>query len=86
MSERSWIVWMKKDFGYDKKSGENVDAPEEIHPEQIRRLLEEQPVDKKPVSKICPVGSSCGSLRTGDHRRGDGSYQTFRHKWRKQPE
>lgn len=24
---------------------------------------------KKPVSKICPVGSSCGSLRTGDHRR-----------------
>lgn len=30
-----------------KKSGENVDAPEEIHPEQIRRLLEEQPVDKK---------------------------------------
>ena len=30
-----------------KKSGENVDAPEEIHPEQIKRLLEEQPVDKK---------------------------------------
>lgn len=30
-----------------KKSGENVDAPEEIQPEQIRRLLEEQPSDKK---------------------------------------
>ena len=30
-----------------KKSGENVDAPEEIHPEKIKRLLEEQPVDKK---------------------------------------
>lgn len=30
-----------------KKSGENVDAPEEIQPEQIRRLLEEQLSDKK---------------------------------------
>ena len=29
-----------------KKSGENVDAAEEIHPEQIKRLLEIQPVDK----------------------------------------
>ena len=30
-----------------KKSGKNVDAPEEIKPEQIRSLLEEQPTDKK---------------------------------------
>ena len=37
----------KKILDMIKKSGENVDAPEEIHPEQIRRLLEEQPVDKK---------------------------------------
>ena len=37
----------KKILDMIKKSGENVDAPEEIHPEQIKRLLEEQPVDKK---------------------------------------
>lgn len=37
----------KKILDMIKKSSENVDAPEEIHPEQIRRLLEEQPVDKK---------------------------------------
>ena len=76
----------KKILDMIKKSGENVDAPEEIHPEQINRLLEEQPVDKKSRFRRCASGSSCGSLRTGDHRRGDGSYQTFRHKWRKQPE
>lgn len=37
----------RKIFDMIKKSGENVDAPEEIQPEQIRRLLEEQPSDKK---------------------------------------
>ena len=37
----------KKILDMIKKSGENVDAPEEIHPERIRCLLEEQPVDKK---------------------------------------
>ena len=37
----------KKILDMIKKSGENVDAPEEIHPEQIKRLLEKQPVDKK---------------------------------------
>ena len=48
-----------------KKSGENVDAPEEIHPEQIKRLLEEQPVDKKkPVSKSMPSGEQ---LRQSSH-------------------
>ena len=29
----------KKILDMIKKSGENVDAPEEIHPEQIKRLL-----------------------------------------------
>ena len=37
----------RKIFDMIKKSGENVDAPEEIQPEQIRHLLEEQPSDKK---------------------------------------
>lgn len=37
----------RKIFDMIKKSGENVDAPEEIQPEQIRRLLEEQLSDKK---------------------------------------
>lgn len=64
MSERSWIVWMKKDFGYDKKSGENVDAPEEIHPEKIKRLLEEQPVDKKAGFEDMPSGEQ---LRQSSH-------------------
>ena len=37
----------KKILDMIKKSGENVDAPEEIHPEQIKRLLEHPPGDKK---------------------------------------
>ena len=52
---------MKKDFGYDKNPVKMSMHPEEIHQEQIKRLLEEQPVDKKKAGfeDICPVGSSC---------------------------
>ena len=49
-----------------KKSGENVDAPEEIHPEQIKRLLEEQPVDKKSRFRRYASGEQ---LRQSSHWR-----------------
>lgn len=54
----------KKILDMIKKSGENVDAPEEIHPEQIKRLLEEQPVDKKAGFEDMPSGEQ---LRQSSH-------------------
>ena len=56
----------KKILDMIKKSGENVDAPEEIHPEQIKRLLEEQPVDKQ-MAKTARMKPERCRLQT--HRR-----------------
>lgn len=56
----------KKILDMIKKSGENVDAPEEIHPEQIKRLLEEQPVDKKSRFRRYASGEQ---LRQSSHWR-----------------
>ena len=67
-----------------KKSGKNVDAPEEIKPEQIRSLLEEQPTDKKEtVSKICQWGAVAAVFAYGDYRGRDRTYQIIRYAWKR---
>ena len=67
-----------------KKSGKNVDAPEEIKPEQIRSLLgRTADRQKETVSKICPVGSSGSRFCDGDYRGRDRTYQIIRYAWKR---